>query len=76
MSPIKDKYMSLKLKHVSCNFGGSSGPSPFLNILTLNGLSDYDLARGACWQRDVKNEECSSELFENKGAKKVLLRSL
>jgi hypothetical protein len=24
--------------------------------------------------RDVKNEECSSEFIENKGAKKVLLR--
>ncbi|MGD1103542.1 MAG: hypothetical protein ABSA59_15940 [Terriglobia bacterium] len=26
-------------------------------------------------QEDVKNEECSSEFIENKGAKKVLLRS-
>jgi ribosomal protein S27E len=26
-------------------------------------------------QKDVRNEECSSEFVENKGAKKVLLRS-
>jgi hypothetical protein len=25
-------------------------------------------------QKDVKNEDCSSEFIENKGAKKVLLR--
>jgi hypothetical protein len=29
---------------------------------------------GAATQKDVKNEECSSEFIENKGAKKVLLR--
>jgi hypothetical protein len=31
-------------------------------------------ARGAA-QKDVKNEECSSEFIENKGSKKVLLMS-
>jgi hypothetical protein len=31
---------------------------------------------GALTQRDVKNEDCPSEFIENKGAKKVLLRSL
>jgi len=30
---------------------------------------------GALSHRDVKNEDCSSEFIENKGAKKVLLRS-
>jgi hypothetical protein len=29
----------------------------------------------ALTHKDVKNEECSSEFFENKGARKVLLRS-
>jgi hypothetical protein len=30
---------------------------------------------GRWHNKDVKNEECSSEFIENKGAKKVLLRS-
>jgi len=33
------------------------------------------LRNGGLTQKDVKNEECSSEFIENKGAKQVLLRS-
>jgi hypothetical protein len=34
----------------------------------------FKVWNGALSQRDVKNEDCSSEFIENKGAKKVLLR--
>jgi hypothetical protein len=39
-------------------------------IITL-----IEVRNGALIHKDVKNEDCSPEFIENKGAKKVLLRS-
>ena len=39
----------------------------FLNILNLKELADLGSARGTGWQRDVKNEGTSGDVYENKG---------
>jgi hypothetical protein len=52
-------HMLLKINTVSYYFGEFSLANHILNLLILNGLSGGGSGWGACWQRDVKNEESS-----------------
>jgi hypothetical protein len=39
----------------------------FFRLLNLKELSDCGSAHRACWQKDVKNEGTSGDMYENKG---------
>jgi len=62
-----------QLSAVSCQLqkDGRLQPAP---IVAAPLCADEGQERGLT-HKDVKNEECSSEFIENKGAKKVLLMS-
>jgi hypothetical protein len=45
-----------------------------IQVIENNGVTLTELRDRTLTQKDVKNEGCSSEFIENKGAKKVILR--
>jgi hypothetical protein len=59
---------SLRLIY-DCRFAKCAPPRLWRLTNTLTKVRNKALTH-----KDVKNEECSSEFFENKGAKNVLLR--
>ena len=75
MSLVMKADMLFKIQAGSDDLRDFCGPSQFLNLLNLNLLQDCGSAREVGRQKDVKNGGCSSEFIENKGAKKVPLRS-
>jgi hypothetical protein len=75
MSFGKKPEILLKIQAVSQNLWGYFLPRPISQPLEVKAIVRLWLRWWSADLRDVKNEECSSEFIENKGAEKVLLRS-